>query len=212
LDIPGPAGSLEALLEWDPERPVHLTAVVCHPHPQYGGTMHTKVVYRAAKAAIELGIPTLRFNFRGVGKSQGDFDEGRGERDDLRAALDHLETRFPGTRTCVIGFSFGAWVGLEVGSRDSRACALVGIGVPAGSEEPGFLHSAPKPKLIVQGTNDPFGPRAQIEELFASLTEPKQLRWIEGADHFFTGRLDEVQSTLRSFLQEAFPQLVQGAG
>ena len=212
LDIPGPAGVLEALLEWDPERDVHLTAVVCHPHPQFGGTMHTKVVYRAAKAAIELGIPTLRFNFRSVGKSQGDFDEGRGERDDLRAALEFLGERYPETKTCVIGFSFGAWVGLEVGSQDTRACALVGIGVPTAPEEPGFLHSAPKPKLIVQGKNDLFGPRAQIEELFASLTEPKQLRWVEGADHFFTGRLDEVQSALRAFLQGTFPQLVQGAG
>ena len=212
MDIPGPAGRLEALLEWDPERPVRLAAVVCHPHPQYGGTMHTKVVYRAAKAAIQLGIPTLRFNFRGVGKSHGDFDEGRGERDDLRAALDYLAERYPETKTCVIGFSFGAWVGLEVGSRDSRACALVGIGVPTGSADLGFLHSAPKPKLIVQGTKDPFGPRTEVEELFASLTEPKRLRWIEDADHFFTGKLDEVQSAVGSFLEETFPELVQGAG
>ncbi len=169
--------------------------------------MHTKVVYRAAKAAIEIGIPTLRFNFRGTGKSEGDFDEGRGEREDLRAALGFLGTRFPQTKTCVMGFSFGAWVGLEVGSGDASACALVGIGIPTGSAALGFLHSAPKPKLIVQGTRDPFGPQKEVEELFASLTEPKQLRWIEGADHFFTGRLDEVQSALRSFLLETFPEL-----
>jgi alpha/beta superfamily hydrolase len=182
----------------------------CHPHPQHGGTFHNKVVYRAAKAAIQLGIPTLRFNFRGVGKSEGEFGEGIGERDDLRAALDYLATHFAGTQVCVMGYSFGAWVGLEVGSGDSRTCALVGIGLPAGSLDLGFLHSAPKPTLMVQGTRDPVAPRAQVEELFASLTAPKQLRWIEGADHFFTGKLDEVQSAIRTFLQETFPEIVQG--
>ncbi len=212
LEIPGPVGQLEALLEWDPDRQARLAAVVCHPHPQHGGTLHNKVVYRAAKAAIQLGIATLRFNFRGVGRSQGEFAGGRGERDDLRAALDHLETRYPGTHTCVMGFSFGAWVGLEVGSGDSRASALVGIGVPTGSSDLGFLHSAPKPKLILQGTQDAFGPRAEVEELFASLTEPKQLRWVEDADHFFTGKLDEVQSAVGSFLEETFPELLPGAG
>jgi alpha/beta superfamily hydrolase len=201
--IPGPAGALEALLDWDagPASPP-LVALVCHPHPVYSGTMHNKVVYRAAKAAAQAGLPALRFNFRGVGESEGEFAKGIGERDDARAALDFLETRFPKIPICLIGFSFGAWVGLPVGAADPRVVALVGLGLAGGAGEFGFLHEVRKPKLIVQGTHDIYGPREQVEAIFSSLQEPKQLKWVEGADHFFTGRLDEVQSAIRDFLRQ----------
>jgi hypothetical protein len=199
--IPGPVGQLEALLEWNPAVTSQLAAIVCHPHPQFGGTMHNKVVFRAAKAAVQAGFPALRFNFRGVGKSQGSFAEGVGEREDVRAALDYLQTRCPHAPVCLIGFSFGAAVGLAVGASDSRVAALVGLGVPAGTKDFSFLHGVRRPKLIIQGTNDQFGPRAQLEALYASLSEPKQIHWVQGADHFFSGKLDEVQSTLRDFLR-----------
>jgi alpha/beta superfamily hydrolase len=168
--------------------------------------MHNKVVFRAAKAAQGLGLPTLLFNFRGVGKSPGRYNEGHGEREDLRAALDFLGTRFPATRICLMGFSFGAWVGFEVGASRPRVEALVGIGPPVTSLDFDFLRNVRKPKLWVQGTRDEFGPRARVEALFASLPEPKRLRWIEGADHFFTGKLPEVQSAIRSFLIEILAQ------
>jgi len=202
LFIPGPVGRLEALFEWDPEKAPRLTTLVCHPHPLYGGTMHNKVVFRAAKAALELGLPTLRFNFRGVGKSQGEFGQGRGELEDTRAALDYLATRFPKLPLAAVGYSFGTRVGLAVGASDPRVRALAGLGLPVASERLDFLRECRKPKLIVQGTEDAFGPRPQVATLFASLPEPKRLHWVEGADHFFAGKLDEVQAALGAFLRE----------
>ncbi len=178
-------------------------AIVCHPHPLYGGTMHNKVVHRAAKAALQAGLPVLRFNFRGVGKSAGEFAHGVGEREDVRVALDLLSTRFPEVPVCMLGFSFGAVVALAVGTADRRVRALVGLGVPAGSAaDLGFLRGVTKPKLIVQGTEDIFGTHGQVETLFASLAQPKRLHWVEGADHFFTGKLNAVQTAVRCFLQE----------
>jgi hypothetical protein len=200
--IPGPAGKLEALLEWDPQVSPRLTAVVCHPHPLYGGTLHNKVVFHAAKGASQAGLPTLRFNFRGVGKSQGAYDGGKGEQDDVRAAIDYLSLRFPATPVCVIGFSFGAWVGLNVGATDRRVAALVGLGIPVAAQYMGFLRDVRKPKLIVQGTEDLFGPKPQVEALFAEMPEPKRLHWVQGADHFFTARLSQLQEPVRRFLEE----------
>lgn len=202
LLIPGPAGKLEAQLDWDPQARPRLAAVVCHPHPLYSGTLNNKVVFRASKAALGAGLPALRFNFRGVGESEGKYDEGRGERDDVRAALDYLEARFPLTRPCVIGFSFGAWVGMAEGGRDSRVVALAGLGLPTGSLDFDFLREVRKPTLIVQGTEDEFAPRAQVEAHFARMPEPKRLYWVNGVDHFFTGRLDEVERALGEFLGE----------
>lgn len=193
---------LEALLESDREANPPLATLVCHPHPAFGGTMHNKVVFHAAKAAVQLGLPCLRFNFRGVGESEGEYAEGIGEQNDARAALDYLETRFPKTPVCVMGFSFGAWVGLVVGAADPRTIALVGLGLPAGMMDFGFLAEVRKPKLIVQGTRDIYGARDQVEALFKTLQTPKRLQWIEGADHFFAGHLDDAQTAVRDFLQE----------
>jgi len=187
-------------MEWNPEVTPRQVALVCHPHPMFGGTMHNKVVYRAAKSALLAGLPTLRFNFRGAGKSVGEFTGGEGERDDVRAALDYLAAYFPGSPVCLLGFSFGSWVGLEVGATDARVSTLVGLGVPVNMSDFKFLHGVRKPKLILQGTRDQYGSVAQVTELYASLAEPKQIHWVDGADHFFAGKLDEVQEVLRQFL------------
>jgi len=163
--------------------------------------MHTKVVSRAAKAALQLGVAVLRFNFRGVGASQGDYDHGAGEREDVGAALDTLEERWPDTPVCVMGFSFGSWVGLAAGAADPRVSALIGLGLPAASNFD-FLRGVTKPKLIIQGAEDVYGPRPTVQALFDGLDEPKRIHWIEGADHFFTQRLEEVQTVIRGFLKE----------
>jgi hypothetical protein len=208
LLIPGPAGRLEAVLELDPNVGPQLTALVCHPHPLYGGTRHNKVVYRAAKGALQAGLPTLRFNFRGAGKSEGKYAAGAG---DVRAALDFLQMRFPAVPVCLMGFSFGAWVGLEAGVDDARVGALVALGLPTAAHDVSFLRATPKPKLIIQGTQDVYGPRPQVEEVFASALGPKRLHWVEGADHFFAGKLGEIQATVRAFLQELLAMLPRAA-
>jgi len=201
LLIPGPVGSLEALLELNPSSRPPLAALVCHPHPQHGGTMHNKVVFRAAKAALQAGVPVLRFNFRGVGKSAGTFADGIGERGDVRAALDYLQARFPNTPLCLMGFSFGAWVGLYVGAGDPRVAALVGLGLPVSQlTDLSFLREVSKPKLFVQAALDQFGPADQMQAFYDSLPEPKQIHWVQGADHFFAGKLEEVQTAVREFL------------
>ena len=195
------------MLEWDPQGKLRFAAVVCHPHPLHGGTMHNKVVFRAAKAAWQAGLPTLRFNFRGVGKSTGSFSDGIGEREDVTAALDYLGTRFPAVPVCLIGFSFGASVGLRVGANDPRVLALIGLGVPVASTNMDFLRGVLKPKLIIQGTRDQFGSRAQVESFYGLLAEPKQLYWVQNADHFFTGKLEEVQRAIREFLRSELIQV-----
>jgi len=163
--------------------------------------MHNKVAFRAAKAAVEAGLAALRFNFRGVGKSAGSYSDGIGEGEDVRAALDFLAARFPVAPVCLIGFSFGAGVGLQVGASDPHVAVLAGLGVPVAVMNFDFLLGVLKPKLIVQGTLDQFGPREEVERFYNSLDDPKQIRWIQNADHFFTGKLEEVQRVLSDFLK-----------
>jgi|YelNatPaOPRAMG01_1025707.scaffolds.fasta_scaffold28521_3 alpha/beta superfamily hydrolase len=207
LILTGPEGDIEALLEWDPAWQPRQVAIVCHPHPLYGGTMHNKVVFRAAKAATHLEVPALRFNFRGVGRSAGKYADGIGERDDARAVLDYLSERFPNIPVTMMGFSFGSVVALAVGSEDERVYSLVGIGLPVNSTNFSFLHGVQKPKLLVQGTEDQFGSRERIEKLFETLSEPKRLLFVEGADHFLTGRLHEMQAEIQGFLRSILDQL-----
>jgi alpha/beta superfamily hydrolase len=207
LTIPGPSGGLESILEYDPAHEPLMTAVVCHPHPLYGGTLHNKVVFRIARAAREAGLPTLRFNFRGVGKSAGVHDNGVGERDDVRAALDFLRARFPHLPSTVAGFSFGSWVGLLVGAEDLRVAALVGLGLPVTDTDFSFLYSVTKPKLIVQGTRDQYGHREDLQAVFDKLAEPKQIHWVENAEHFFTGKLEEVRNVIHAFLSNVVQRL-----
>jgi alpha/beta superfamily hydrolase len=200
--LEGPAGRLEATLWTAAEPEPKFAAVVCHPHPVFGGTMHNKVVFQAAKALHARGAPVLRFNFRGAGLSEGMHDKGRGEQDDVRAALDYLAEEFPGRAILFGGFSFGSYVGLRVGCEDRRVAELIGIGLPVNNIDVTYLRACAKPKLIIQGGNDQFGSQKNIEALFSTLPEPKRLVVVEGADHFFTGRLEQVGAAIHSWLDE----------
>ena len=207
LFLNGPAGRLEALLNAGAESATH-AAVVCHPHPLFGGTLHNKVVFHTMKALNSFSFPVLRFNFRGTGLSEGEHDHGVGEIDDVRTALDWMDAEFH-LPLVFAGFSFGAAVGMRAACADARVRAAIGVGTPvapvaAATEEPRvytfeFLHDCSKPKLFVSGARDQFGPRAKLEELVASLPEPKKLVVIEGADHFFEGRLRELRETIEGW-------------
>jgi len=201
--LEGKVGRLEAMLWTAPPSKQRLVAVVCHPHPLFGGTMHNKVVYQAAKALHRRGIPVLRFNFRGAALSEGEHDRGRGEQDDVRTAIDFLASEFPEHPILLAGFSFGSWVGLRVGCEDGRVTKLIGLGIPVDTSDLSYLRDCPKPKLIIQGGNDQFGSRTNIEVLFASLTEPKRLVIVEGADHFFQGKLNEVAAAIDAWVEES---------
>jgi uncharacterized protein len=198
--LEGPAGRLEALLWTAAVADPNFVAVVCHPHPLFGGTLHNKVVYQVARALHREGAAVLRFNFRGAGLSEGEHDRGRGERDDVRVAVDYLAAEFSGKPILLAGFSFGSWVGLSVGCQDDRVSRVMALGFPANSVDAPYLARCAKPKLFVQGSNDSFGSRENLETLFGALPEPKRLVFIEGADHFFTGHLDEVGAQIASWL------------
>jgi uncharacterized protein len=215
--IPGPAGQIEALL-WFPSGresgPPLLAAVVCHPHPLFGGTMHNKVVYRAAKTIHQFGLPVARFNFRGVGRSEGAHDNGRGEVDDTLAMMDFLAGKYPGVPLLVAGFSFGSWVGSRAGCGDARASELICLGLPVRGQNArdfSYLADCRKPKLFVTGEFDPFGPPAElrglIEKFPPEVQRETQVKIIRGADHFFTGHLDEVDGALTGWLLERHPGL-----
>ena len=206
LTLPGPAGPLAALLDLPAaDRGTH-AALFCHPHPQYGGTMHSKVVYRIARAARDLGIPTLRFNFRGAGGSAGTFDDGRGEAEDARAALDFLSQRFPGRELIAGGYSFGSWVALRVGADDDRVTTLVAIGFPTTVFGTEVVRAIAKPALVVQGGADRLGPIAELEaalaESPAGAAGRTRVTSIDGAEHLFTGHELEVYAAVREFLAE----------
>jgi alpha/beta superfamily hydrolase len=200
--IDGPAGRLEAMLWTVASADPSLVAVVCHPHPLFGGTMHNKVVFQAAKAIHSRGIPVLRFNFRGAGLSEGVHDKGRGEQGDVHAVLDYLAHEFPSRPILLAGFSFGAWVGLRVGCEDARVTKLIGLGLPANDSDLSYLRACAKAKLIIQGGNDEFGSRQNVEALFATMPEPKSLVFVDGADHFFAGKLDQVAAAIDAWLGE----------
>src|SRR5688572_24898783 len=190
LFIPVEHGRLEAIIK-TPQDPPRGAALVLHPHPLGGGTMHNKVVFRAAATLNEAGLVTLRINFRGVGQSSGEHDEGRGELDDARAGLDYLSEEYPALKLTVCGFSFGARVGLEVGIRDSRVSYLVAIGVPLNKYDFGFLKDCRKPLLFVHGENDEFGDIESVRALVKRLETQAdvQLVVVANAGHFFEGHL-----------------------
>jgi alpha/beta superfamily hydrolase len=210
LFLEGTAGRLEALLNAGSANATH-AAMVCHPHPLFGGTLHNKVVFHTMKALNSFGFPVLRFNFRGAGLSAGEHDHGKGEVDDVRTALDWLDSEFH-LPMFFAGFSFGAAVGLRAACADSRVKAVIGVGVPAipvaaESESPRtytfeFLRECVKPKLFVSGARDQFGPLPKLEALVASAPEPKKLVVIEGADHFFEGRLREMRETVEDWVRQ----------
>jgi uncharacterized protein len=195
----GPAGQLEALLNAGSPDATH-AALVCHPHPVFGGTLHNKVVFHAMKALNELGMPALRFNFRGAGLSHGEHDNGAGEVDDVRTALDWLDQEFH-LPIVFAGFSFGAAVGLRAACPDPRAPAIISLGTPIApvdnrSYDYDFVKACTKPKLFVSGSRDQFAPKARLEVLVASFPDPKKLVIIEAADHFFEGRLREMREAI----------------
>jgi hypothetical protein len=205
LFLDGPAGQLEALLN-SGAADAKYAAVVCHPHPVYGGTLHNKVVFHAMKALNNLGMPVLRFNFRGAGLSHGDHDQGAGEIDDVRTALDWLDQEFQ-LPIVFAGFSFGAAVGLRAAAPDARVPLLISLGTPISpvdsrSYDYGFLVSSTKPKLFVSGSRDQFASPARLQGLVQSLPEPKMLVIIEAADHFFEGRLREMREAVESWTKE----------
>jgi hypothetical protein len=226
-DLQGPAGRLEALLNTGHPDALY-AALIAHPHPLGGGTLHNKVVYHAAKAFSSFGLPVLRFNFRGTGLSEGAHDEGRGEVDDVRAALNWLDRRFrlpiPGSPASAgrrggilfAGFSFGSNVGLRACCGDARIRGLAGLGLPVRAEGRDYRYDflpacGPVPKLFLSGDHDEFSPRGALEAALVSAPHPKRIVWIEGADHFFAGipsspasKLDRMSAALRSWLEDEF--------
>jgi hypothetical protein len=201
--LQGPAGKLEAVLWTPPAAAPGIAALVCHPHPLFGGTMHNKVVFQAAKALDSLGIAVLRFNFRGAGLSEGIHDKGRGELDDIRAAMQLLAGEFPGTPLLVAGFSFGCWVGMHAGCEDARVEKLIGIGAPVNNSDFSYLAKCVKPKLFVHGSNDEHGDVEKVRQMVASLPGENELVVVDGVDHFFAGKIEELGKAIRDWLQPA---------
>ncbi len=193
--IPGPEGELEGIYSYVTRNVSHL-AILCHPHPLYGGTMHNKVIYTVAMALSQAGYATVRFNFRGVGRSQGSFNYGIGEQRDVEAVIDHFDRLHPDAVKVVGGFSFGAKVGLLAASRDERISGLIGVGVTVDVADFGFLMDSEKPKLIVQGSKDQYGSEDSVQEWFDRLREPKRLAVIEDAVHLFDGKLSELKNAI----------------
>jgi uncharacterized protein len=205
-DLRGPAGRLEALLNMGlPDAPY--AALVCHPHPLFGGTMHNKVVYHTMKAFQAYGLPVLRFNFRGAGLSEGKHDSGRGEVSDVRAALDWLQKEY-GLPLLFAGFSFGSHVGFRACCGDERVKGIAALGLPvaAGGREYryNFLATCRQPKILISGSADEYGPQAALEAVVAGAAKPAALVIVPGADHFFVGKLDQMQKALSTWLEANF--------
>ena len=209
-DLRGPAGPLEALLDEPAREPLRAAVAFAHPHPEYGGTMHTKVVFQGAKALTRIGCAVLRFNFRGVGRSAGAFSGGPGEMEDYKAALDYIATRYPDARLWTAGFSFGSWVALESGAPDERVSALIGIAPPVTTSVSGQRYTfggtraSTKPKFFVQGEADEVCPLEAMWAFYATLPEPKELVVIDGADHLFDGKTQEAGEALEDLLGDFY--------
>lgn len=204
LFIPVANGQLEAIIKEPRLLPAKGVALVLHPHPLGGGTMHNKVVFRAAAALNDAGFTTLRINFRGVGQSSGTHDFGKGELEDVRAALDYLALQYPAQSTIVCGFSFGARMGLEVGSTADRVNLLISVGTPLNKYSFDFLEDCRKPLLFVHGENDEFGNVQELRLLAERLRQHTAIKLvvIPGAGHFFEGHLDELKSAITDWVTE----------
>jgi alpha/beta superfamily hydrolase len=200
-DLRGPAGKLEALLE-EPDGAPKAAVVFAHPLPTHGGTMHTKAVYQGSKGLLRTGCAVLRFNFRGVGSSDGSFTGGPGEREDFTAALDYMAAKYPSLPLWAAGFSFGSWIALETGAADPRVTVLIGIAPPVTREGYDFsgTQSSTKPKFFVQGEADDICPIQEMWKFYGTLPEPKELVVIDAADHLFDGHTTEVGEALEDLL------------
>ena len=209
LFIKSPHGRLEAILKEPRVQPARGIALVLHPHPLGGGTMHNKVVFRAAGTLNEAGLVTLRINFRGVGQSTGTHDEGRGEREDVRVALDYLSDKYPGLSLTLCGFSFGARVGMEVGIGDERVANLISIGTPVGKYDFSFLTSCRKPILFVHGEVDEFGSPDALKRIIEQMPGDLDIKLVvvPGADHFFNGHLDELKQAISVWIRNQSDKL-----
>lgn len=195
--LPGPAGKLEALLEEPEEAEPRHAVLVCHPHPQHGGTMHNKVVYRIARGLRHSGAVVLRFNYRGVNLSEGQYDRGEGELEDARVALDWLHSRYPELPYSLAGFSFGSRIILRLGCGLPGVQKLIAVGVPT-KYDLSFLSGCQQEKIFLQSTHDEFGPVAELERLVADVPEPKRIIWVEAEDHFFRAGLDQFEAEVRN--------------
>jgi len=206
------AGSveLEARLREPRDHSARGAAVLCHPHPLYGGDMNNRVVFRAARAAVQAGFAALRFNFRGVGASTGSYDQGRGEKDDVRAALAFLRSRYIGVPLALAGFSFGSWVGLQVGCEDPAVSALIGMGLPLSQYDFAFLRLNPKPTLLIAGSLDGFCPQELLTPFSRELPASTTVRVIHEADHFFGGQLELLQGLVADFLADRALKVQRG--
>ena len=195
--------SLEGLLSDQEALRVRGGVILCHPHPQYGGDMHNPVITAASEAAFQEGFSTLRFNFRGVGESEGSYGEGIGEREDVQAVIDFWGSKWKGSPPLLVllGYSFGAWAGLPVGVADKRIRGLVAIAPPLELYDFGFLQRCEKPKLMIAGSQDPFCPTSVLEAWFGHLEEPKSLAVVPGADHFFFSHTRSLDQPIREFLK-----------
>ena len=200
-EIPGPSGPLEALLDLPAGSP-RVGVVFAHPLPIKGGTMHTKVVFQSAKALSRIGCAVLRFNFRGVGRSAGTWDNGRGEMDDFRAAVDFLSGRYPGLEMWAAGFSFGSYIAMTSGADDDRICTLIGIAPPVNRYEFASVKLSTKPKFVVHGESDELIPLKAVREFYAQLQEPKEFVEIDRANHLFDGQASEVGDALEELLAD----------
>jgi uncharacterized protein len=199
-EIPGPSGPLEALLEEPKGTAPRAVVVFAHPLPTHGGTMHTKMVYQGGKGLVRAGCAVLRFNFRGVGRSRGEFDNGRGEQDDFRAAIDFAAARYPGVEIWGAGASFGSYVALTAGAADDRVCALIAVAPPVDRYDFAAVTRSGKPTFIVAAEEDELIPLKAVREFYAQLQEPKELVIIDRANHLFEGQASEVGDALEELL------------
>jgi alpha/beta superfamily hydrolase len=196
LLLNGPVGRLEALLEEPEETAPREAALVCHPHPQHGGTMHNKVVYRVARGLRRAGAVVLRFNYRGVNLSEGSYAHGEGELEDARCALSLLRERYPDLPVTLAGFSFGSRIALRLACGGESARRAIAVGFPTVYEDRSYLESCVMPRIFVQSTQDEYGPAAELEALVTALPEPKKLVFVQAQDHFFAGALEKLEEEI----------------
>ena len=196
LKIPGPAGLLEALLEEPEQSEPIAAALICHPHPQHGGTMHTRVVHRTARGLRTAGAVVLRFNYRGVHLSEGSYDNGVGEIEDGRACLAFLRARYPELPFAIAGFSFGSRIAMKLAVDYPQATKVIPIGYPTTYRDRDYIHDITIPKIFIHSTHDEHGPRPDFEAFYETLPEPKELKWIESKDHFFVDNLEAFEKAI----------------
>lgn len=195
--VAGPAGRLEAVLEEPEHGAAAEAALVCHPNPQGGGTMHNKVVYRLARGLRKAGCVVLRFNYRGVNLSEGTFAHGVGETDDARVVLAELRRRFPDLPVAMAGFSFGSRIALRIALEDPLVARVIAVGFPTKYPKNEYVRDVTTKKYFIQSTNDEFGPRTDMQDFFATLKEPKEITWVESEDHFFRNSLDAYETEVQ---------------